>query len=378
MGGRDRKKLYELLKSFYEGVLKEDYFEGSPEQRLYRKIYFETFRHLGFIEKCLDTLYKETPGPELRAALALGACQILFIDDVPAYAAVNETVSLVKQHKRNFVNAILRSVGRQKEEFLKNYNIREDFPAWFIKRWEARLGDELEEFLQDLNSKPPFYGVDKETFELKLLNERSEDYVMDRGSYAIAKLAGNCHPMSVLDCCAAPGGKTYILSGTYPEARVFAVEKSARRFKSLQRNMEELGVKNVDLIQKDLMWLETEAKFDLVLLDAPCTALGTIKRHPEVRWLRHLNDVRENSKRQLEMLKKAATFMAPGGRLIYSVCSMEPEETTEVIEKFLASENGYKLVEPSCDDDFKNGKYLISIPYIHQADGFFGAVLTKK
>lgn len=168
MGGRDRKKrLYELLKSFYQGELKEEYFEDSAEQRLYRKIYFETFRHLGFIEKCLDTLYKERPGPELRAALALGACQILFIDDVPAYAAVNETVSLVKQHKRNFVNAILRSVDRQKDEFLKNYNIREDFPSWFVKRWEKRLGDELEAFLTDLNQKPPFYGVDKETFELK-------------------------------------------------------------------------------------------------------------------------------------------------------------------------------------------------------------------
>jgi len=379
MGGRDRRKLYDVLVSFYRGILLEEYFEDSHDQKLYRKVYFETFRHLGFIEKCLGKLYKDVPGEELRAALALGACQILFLDDIPAYAAVNETVSLVKENKKKFVNAILRSVDRQKEEFLAGYNVRQDFPEWFVKRWEKRLGDELESFLTDLNTKPSFYGVNKETFEINKLEGRSEDYIMDRASYSIARLAGKCLPMSVLDCCAAPGGKTFVLSGTYPDARIFAVEKNPARFEDLKQNMADLGIGNVECLNHDIMTLDTEAEFDLILLDAPCTALGTIKRHPEVRWLRTEKDIRDNAKRQAEMLQKVSTFLSKGGRLIYSVCSMEPEETTKVIEGFLIVNKNFKLIEPSCDDDFKIGNnYFLSLPYKNDADGFFGAVLTKK
>lgn len=377
MADRYRKRLYELLKLFYNGVLSEDYFEDSSEQRLYRKIYFETFRHLGFIEKCLKQLYKETPGSELRAALALGSCQILFMDDIPEYAAVNETVSLVPRNKRSFVNAVLRNLIRRKEEFMRGYSVREDFPEWYVKRWEKRLGDDLEAFLTDLNSKPSFYGVDRDTMEISRLDERSEDrYVMDRASYSVAGLAGGCLPMSVLDCCAAPGGKTFVLSGKYPDARIFAVEKNPDRFEAMKENLNGLG--NVDCVKSDIMTLETEAEFDLILLDAPCTALGTIKRHPEVRWLRKEKDVRENGKRQLEMLERVSGFLSSGGRLIYSVCSMEPEETSDVVNAFLEKHPDFGKVRPVCDDDFRDGDFFLSLPYKNDADGFFGAVFSKK
>jgi len=346
MADRFRRRLYDILKSYYMGVLTEDYFEDSSEQRLYRKIYFETFRHLGFIEKCLGKLYKETPGPELRAALALGTCQILFMDDIPEYAAVNESVSLVQRNKRSFVNAVLRNVVRQKNSLMADYNVSEDFPEWFVKRWQKKLGAELDTFLSDLNSKPSFYGVDPDSMHIEKLEEKSDRYIMDRASYAIAKLAGNCNPMSVLDCCAAPGGKTFVMSGTYPDARIFAVEKNPARFESMKENFAELGLGNVDCVNSDIMELSTEAEFELVLLDAPCTALGTMKRHPEVRWLRTEKDIRENAKRQYEMLCKASTFVADGGRLIYSVCSMEDEETTDVISRFLNEHEGFQMSEP--------------------------------
>lgn len=378
MADRYRRRLYELLKSFYMGVLAEDYFEDSAEQRLYRKIYFETFRHLGFIEKCLEQLYKELPGAELRAALALGSCQILFMDDIPEYAAVNESVSLVPRNKRSFVNAVLRNLVRRKDELQSQYNIREDFPKWFVERWEKKLGSDLDAFLEDLNKKPSFYGVDPDTGAIEKLTERSENYIMDRASHAIAKLAGECIPMSVLDCCAAPGGKTYILSETYPDARVFAVEKNPVRFEKLKENMAGMGLGNVDCVNSDIMDLETEAEFDLVLLDAPCTALGTIKRHPEVRWLRTEKDVKENGARQLEILEKVSGFLNAGGRLIYSVCSMENEETTDVVEAFLEKHPEFSLVDPSCDDDFIDGQFFRALPYKNDSDGFFGAVFTKK
>ncbi|PLX70618.1 MAG: hypothetical protein C0602_03670 [Denitrovibrio sp.] len=378
MADRYRRRLYELLRSFYMGVLAEDYFEDSAEQRLYRKIYFETFRHLGFIEKCLRQLYKELPGPDLRAALALGASQILFMDDIPDYAAVNESVTLVQPNKKSFVNAVLRNLIRRKEEFQANYSVREDFPGWFVKRWEKRLGEDLEAFLYDLNTKPSFYGINRDTMVLEKLEERSDNYIMDKASFAIAKLAGDCTPMSVLDCCAAPGGKTFVLSETYPDARIFAVEKNPARFEKLKENMAGMGLGNVDCVNSDIMELKTEAEFDLVLLDAPCTAIGTIKRHPEVRWFRNLDSLRENGALQLEMLKKVSTFISKGGIIIYSVCSMEPEETTDVIEAFLKHDSSFQVIEPSCDAEFKNGKYFLSLPYKNDSDGFFGAVLTKN
>jgi len=375
---RNRRRLYELLKSFYVGVLREDYFEDSADQKLYRKIYFETFRHLGFIEQCLGKMYKQTPGPELMAALALGACQILFMDDIPEYAAVNESVSLVKQNKRSFVNAILRNVVRQKQELLKDYSVEKDFPEWFVKRWEKRLGGELENFLNDLNTKPSFYAVDRESMTLSKTDGISDGYIMDKASYEIAGLAGDCIPMSVLDCCSAPGGKTFVMAGKYPDARVFAVEKNPKRFEMMKSNIIEQSLGNVDFINSDIMELETEAEFDLVLLDAPCTALGTIKRHPEVRWLRDEKDIAENSKRQSKMLQKASSFLASGGRLIYSVCSMEPEETTMVIDKFLSANRNFMKTEPNCSEVFKKDGYFLSIPYLSDSDGFFGALLTKK
>lgn len=377
MADRYRRRLYELLKSFYMGVMTEDYFEDSSEQRLYRKIYFETFRHLGFIEKCLRKLYKELPGPELRAALALGSCQILFMDDIPEYAAVNESVSLAPHNKRSFVNAVLRNLIRRKEEFMAEYSVREDFPGWFVRRWSAKLGDDLDAFLTDLNTKPSFYGVNRETLAIEKLTDRSEDYIMDRASYAVARLAGDFGPMSALDCCAAPGGKTFVMSRTYPDARIFAVEKNPARFDAMKKNFAELSLGNVDCVKSDIMELETEAEFDLILLDAPCTALGTVKRHPEVRWLRSVKNIEENGAQQLAMLEKVSCFLSKGGRLIYSVCSMENEETTDVISKFLEKHPEFKLVKPACDEDFKNGDFFVSYPYKNDADGFFGAVLTK-
>jgi len=377
MADKFRWRLYQQLLAYYQGELKEDYFEDASEQRLYRKIYFETFRHLGFIEKTLSAFYKVTPNVDARASMALGACQMLFMNDVPDYAAVNESVEIVPMGRRKFVNAILRNVGRNKKEILAGYDIKQDFPEWFVKRWEKRLGGELEAFLKDLNSKPSFYSVDTDTFEIEKVDGQADGYIMDYASYQVAGLAGDFNPMSVIDCCAAPGGKTFIMSGKYPDAKIFSVEKNPKRFEVMKKNVSELGLGNVECVNRDVLEMGTEAEFDLVLLDAPCTALGTIKRHPEVRWLRDEDDIRENGKRQYEMLERASSFLADGGRLIYSVCSVEPEETTRNIEKFLKKHSEFKLVKPDCDEKFIEGDYFVSLPYKTDADGFFAAVLTK-
>lgn len=376
MADKFRFRLFDILKAYYQGSLKEDYFQDSAEKRLYRKIYFETFRHLGFIEKSLGKLYSHAPEADARAALALGACQILFMNDIPEYAAVNESVSLVPQSKRSFVNAVLRNLARRKAELMKDYNIRQDFPEWFVIKWEKRLGAEVDLFLSDLNTKPSFYSVDPATMNIEKAEGEADGYIMDLASYSVARLAGRIDPMSILDCCAAPGGKTFVLSHTYPDSRVFAVEKNRKRYEQLKAVTADY--KNVDCVCADILELQTEAEFDLVLLDAPCTALGTIKRHPEVRWLRKNRDIADCSRRQKEMLEKAAQFTGKGSTMIYSVCSLEQEETTDVIEGFLKANPEFSLVPPVCDDRFKHGNYFMSLPYKCDADGFFAAVLKKK
>lgn len=377
MPDRFRKRLFEVLKAYYQGILKEDYFQDSAEQRLYRKIYFETFRHLGFIEKALGTLYAHAPEADARAALALGACQMLFMRDIPDYAAVNESVSMLPKDKKAFVNAVLRNLSRKKEELLKTYNIRQDFPEWFVINWEKRIGkQELDLFLNDLNQKPTFYSVDKDSMNISVAEDNDTGYIMDKASHSVARLAGNFSPLSILDCCAAPGGKTFVLSGSYPDSRVFAVEKNKYRYEKLKENTSSL--KNVECICADIMDLDTEAEFDLVMLDAPCTALGTIKRHPEVRWLRKQKDIIMCSKQQKQMLDKASNFMGKNSRLIYSVCSLEPEETTEVINDFLAKNSGYSILKAECEDKFRDGDFFVSLPYKTDADGFFACVLKKN
>ncbi len=376
MADRFRYRLYDILKSYYLGSLKEDYFQDSSEKRLYRKIYFETFRHLGFIERALGKLYSRPPEADVRAALALGACQIMFMDDIPEYAAVNESVSLVTAQKRSFVNAVLRNLARQKESLMKDYTIRQDFPDWFVKRWEKRLGAELDAFLTDLNTKPSFYSVNPASMTIEKTEGEAEGHIMDLASFSVARLAGKTDPLSVLDCCAAPGGKTFVLSQTYPDARVFAVEKNKKRYEQLKASM--MQYTNVDCICADILELDTEAEFDLVLLDAPCTALGTIKRHPEVRWLRTTKDIDDCSRRQKEMLEKAVKFTGKGSTIIYSVCSLEPEETTEVVEGFLKTHTDFTTVKPVCAEQFSDGNYFVSLPYKSDADGFFAAVLKKK
>ncbi|MCD8553412.1 transcription antitermination factor NusB [Seleniivibrio sp.] len=376
MADRFRYRLFDILRSYYQGNLKEDYFQDSSEKRLYRKIYFETFRHLGFIERALGKLYSRPPEADVRAALALGACQIMFMDDIPEYAAVNESVSMVPKQKRSFVNAVLRNLARQKGTLMKDYSIRQDFPDWFVKKWEKRLGAELDAFLADLNTKPSFYSVDPTSMTIEKAEGEADGHIMDLASFSVARLAGESEPLSVLDCCAAPGGKTFVLSHTYPDARVFAVEKNRKRYEQLKSAMAEY--KNVDCICADILELDTEAEFDLVLLDAPCTALGTIKRHPEVRWLRTQKDIDDCARRQKEMLEKAVKFTGKGSRIIYSVCSLEQEETTAIVGQFLKEHPEFSVEAPVCDEKFMDGSYFVSLPYKSDADGFFAAVMKKK
>lgn len=382
MSDKMRGRLYGLLTDYYSKKYREDYFQDAVMRRFYRKLYFEIFRNLGTIEKAIGRFTEFRPAPEQMAALVMGAAQLLYMNDVPDYAAVNESVNLVGKNKRGFINAILRKVIANRDEILAGSVERDNFPSWLSERWRKRYGNTAaEKMMAAYNQAPPLYALNTDDLSVAEVEEYDEEaenlYYMDKASAMVPTLAGRVDPASVLDCCAAPGGKTLILGKTYPEAVVFAVEINPKRFEVLEENVERFGLENVQPVNNDIMKLEGDEAFDLILLDAPCTAIGTMRKHPEIRWIRTERQIREKASVQRRMLIKTGALLAKKGRLIYSVCTTEPEETTEIVDAFLAEYPNFRAVKPACPDEFIRGDYFVSDPSKSNCDGFFAAVLEK-
>jgi 16S rRNA (cytosine967-C5)-methyltransferase len=380
-----RRRLFHLLLDFYKGKLSEDFFDDITYRKFYRKLYFETFRHLGFIQKIIQNYLKSETHIVPYAALVLGISQILYLDDIPDYAAVNESVNLVNHRQKGLINAVLRNVIRNKEEHLKSYNIEYDFPEWFLKRWKKRIKNknEFNEFLFALNSSPDFYTVNLKTLKLSNYDDIAEltdnnRYNMDKASYLIPFLTGKKEFNKILDACAAPGGKTLILSKLYPNSSITAVEKNGIRIQTLIDNIKKYNAKNVIAVKENILNFRPDIKFDLILLDAPCTALGTVRKHPEVRWFKSPKDILKMSQQQERFLIHIKDFINPGGYIIYSVCSLEPEEGVKQIEKFLKYNNDFILTEPNCENLYKSDKFFYTLPHKTSTDGFFAAVLKKN
>lgn len=383
MSDKMRGRLNSLLIEYYSGKYKEDYFQDSVMRRFYRRLYFEIFRNLGTLEKAVSRFTSFKPAPDQMSVLVMGAAQILYMRDVPDYAAVNESVELVGKSKRGFINAVLRKIIANREEILAGAVERDNFPSWLAERWRKRYGAvNAEKIMAAYNCQPPLYALDVRDLSIAEAEEYDDEaahlYYMDKASAMIPTLGGVTDPSAVLDCCAAPGGKTIVLAKKYPNASVFAVEVSAKRFETLEETVKRFDLENVQPINNDILKMEGEEAFDLILLDAPCTAIGTMRKHPEIRWLRTEVQIREKAGQQKAMLNKVAPLLAKKGRLIYSVCTTEPEETTDVIDAFLGANPSFEAVKPACTDDFIKGGYFVSDPSKTNCDGFFAAVLEKK
>lgn len=379
---KNRRRLYSLLIDFYYGKLSEDYFDDVAYRKIYRKIYFEIFRHLLFIEKSVSKyLNKDTP-VELYAALILGVAQILFMDNIPPYAAVNETLNLLKPKQRGFVNAVLRKVISEKDVILKNYNVSEDFPEWIVNRVRKTFGEEeLETILQIYNTPPKNFYLDLNEFKFFLYNEFSEvpkdALTVDKASALIPFLSRGYKANKILDACAAPGGKTVILSKIHSNSIIHAFEKNKKRAEKLKENIKKYDCKNVLVFDEDVLNFEHKEIYDLILLDAPCSSLGTIRRHPEVKFFRNPKVLQRNAEIQYRFLTKLSNLLNNKGIIIYSVCSLEPEEGINVIKRFLKEYNNFELISISEPEGFTKDGFFYSIIHKTGCDGFFGAVLRK-
>lgn len=375
--------------------------------------------------------------PRVINALRVGAYQIYYMDRVPERAAVAETVEAIKSagvpNASSFVNAILRRIAKKseyfpkpnKEEFYAEYcAMQYAHPIWLVNRWMKNIPKDKFEYLLINNNKPPKFTLKRifknplpdntepftayllRTFGLKSHSRPlSGAYTVEslpkfesceafqKGCYIVQHESAQlcCQLLSltetdkVLDACAAPGGKSIALweRGVLPE-NLTICDFSQKRLQRLYENFTRVGLYGVKILHGDAVEQCKDQTFDKILLDAPCSALGVIRRHPEIKWQRTPKDIDACAQNQKKLLAGLAKRLNPCGELLYIVCSFEPEETTLQIDDFLNQHPDFEI-EPIGNrvHDFyrkyitKQNELLIYGGNIDDLDGFYAVVLKK-
>jgi 16S rRNA (cytosine967-C5)-methyltransferase len=427
----DRTDAY--LDKLLDIEIKNSNLSGLDKSLLFEIVHGVT-RWLGRIDWILNGFYKGQFSkciPNVKNAMRVALYQILFLDKVPEYAAVNEAVEFVKklqgQKPADLTNAVLRNIIRSKdsirypdpnEDIIAYFSAYYSHPTWMVKRWINRYGkDETEKLLISNNNKPLLTirvnglvsnyeemnsllnSVDlkftngkflPEFIRLSALSNITDWEYFHKGYFTVQdestglpiKLLEVKPGMRVLDLCAAPGGKTaYIADVMQNSGEIIALDRFESRLKILQKNLNRLKVTNVKTITIDANEYEDEQGFDRVLVDAPCSGLGTLTKKPDLKWKRDLGDIRKIVNIQYELLKKGASLLRNGGFIVYSTCTIEPEENIEIIKKFLLDFPNFKLINPgnalSAELIDENG-CVRTLPHLHGLDGSFAAKLEKS
>ncbi|MGC2194207.1 MAG: 16S rRNA (cytosine(967)-C(5))-methyltransferase RsmB [Terriglobales bacterium] len=371
--------------------------------------------------------------PEVLTALRLGAYQLGWLDRVPARAAIYESVELVKRARKrsaaSFANAVLRKlaeivapVGKPMELLASATDpgalaAASAHPLWLVDRWVSQFGldDARRICIYDQSVPATAIRLRAASAEEQLRGEsiqlgpgillagarrvlsgdvtKTKAFVegrvaiQDEASQLVAALVGT--GSRILDCCAAPGGKTWAIADRNPEATIVAVELHSHRAELLRKRV---LASNVQVISTDVRLLPVADPFDRVLLDAPCSGTGTVARNPEIKWRLTPDDLVDLHARQLAILQAAMKHVAPAGRLIYSTCSLEQDENERVIEVALRANPPFRLMDiQSLLEALRaegkvlieelgalvHGSYLRTIPGSLACDGFFVAVLEQ-
>jgi 16S rRNA (cytosine967-C5)-methyltransferase len=376
--------------------------------------------------------------PQVVAILRLSVYQLLHLDRVPAAAVVDDAVDLTRAARKpsaaGFVNAVLRSILRQRHRLplpsrpadardrstaLAYLGITHSHPDWLASRWLDRHGFAAAERWVQFNNETPALTVRVNTLRATVADaisvlktdgietepaqyapagltvtsgnplRRSQDglvFVQDEASQLVPLVAGARAGEKILDLCASPGGKTTALAADMGDrGLVVASDVRPRRVELLSQTVRASGARSVRVVHVGTSGqLPFTADFDRVLVDAPCSGLGTIRRDPDIRWRRREEDLATLAQDQLALLGRAAAVVKPGGRLVYATCSSEPEENEQVVEAFLARQPAFALVdlrdEPLVDavralvDD--RGMFR-TLPFAHGLEAFFAAALRR-
>jgi 16S rRNA (cytosine967-C5)-methyltransferase len=359
---------------------------------------------------------------DLVDVLRAGAYQLLHMNSVPSYAAIAQTVELTKQRNGlgagKLVNAVMRRLDRERNEppgpvrgdHLDQLALQHSHPRWLVKRWVGRFGvAQAAALLAVNNTEPPLYvrpyNITLEQLESSLemegaapaesplvrdslvlaggvpLTELSafssgELFVQDPGATLVTRYAAIPQNVLVADVCAAPGGKALELSRTNP---LIASDRSAARLGRLVENVRRVGATNIQMLVMDVR-VRAVGQFDAVLLDAPCSGTGTFRRHPDARWRLRSADIAAMSASQRQLIDAAAGLVRPGGLLVYSTCSIDPEENDQVVDSFLATHADFMLDPPPAGTlpagVLDHGRLRV-LPHVHGTDGSFAVRLRR-
>jgi len=364
-------------------------------------------------------------------ALRIGLYQLRYLNRIPERAAVNESVNLVKLAQARsaapMVNAVLRNAARRLDESpaedvadpLEKFSIEVSHPRWMLERWINMFGDLEARSLALADNEPPPTAFRVNTLRatvdeaLALLRdqgltarpsalapgafiiesgaasslaqavERGFVYIQDEASQLVSLLIDPKSGERILDLCAAPGSKSsHIAALAEGKAWIVASDVHPHRLAALAATCRRLGIDSIAPVALDgtgpLPFLESATGFDRVLIDAPCSGTGTLRRNPEIKWRLLPDDLARLADVQLSLLERATAMLARGGRLVYSTCSIEREENEAVVSRFIESGAPYRLLRPNARADLITAEgFVRTFPHRHGSDGFFAAVLEK-
>ena len=386
-------------------------------------------RHLSLIDWKIGLLFKGNYRKSLnkfKVIVRLAIYEIDFLDFIPTFATVNEYVNLAKSKldKRSsaVVNGILRTYLRERGKFNpeKKFKFKEtqlsvkySIPEWMIKSWISLLGEnETEALCQSFNMRPNFdlrinitkikVNEFKEILDNNQIKYENSEYfssivkisdvqkiiqlnlfdkgycsIQDESAFMITELLDLEDNDFILDACVAPGGKfTALLEKNIRNVTLVGSEINYERLKIVKKNCNRLDFNNYYLLQSDAIYPALKKKFDKIIIDAPCSGLGTIQKNPDIKWRRTQNEIEDFQKLQLQILDSSSKYVKQNGLLVYSTCTINREENEDVVEKFLLKNKDYSLIPPknSLKKFIVNKNFLRTFPHMHQMDGSFAAI----
>jgi 16S rRNA (cytosine967-C5)-methyltransferase len=416
----------------FADVLLADRLASTPlppaDRALATELVYGTLTWQARLDHHLATWVRQ-PIPSLdvpvRVALRLGLLQLVFLDRIPAYAAVDTSVRLAGRRAGGLVNAVLRRAARTGREGLvlpdatvdsiDRLAVEWSHPRWLVERWVGELGAGETARLLEANQHAPRVAVRVNgrrttpaplAVELEAAGVHAEPGRFADGALVVREGAGRLRDLPayrrgdfafqgeasqlvsalvdvppegiVLDACAAPGGKTTAIAERLgPGGRVVALDPHPRGLERLRQAAKRLGLPGIDVVTGDARRPPIAGSFDAVLVDAPCSGLGTLRRHPELKWRRRPDDIPRLAQLQREILTGVAPLVRPGGLLVYAVCTRTNDETTDVVDWLLTTHKKFaveRLAAPFVDAD----GFLRTAPHTHELDGFFAARLRAR
>ena len=420
--------------SYYDQILKKYLKESQlslPDKALTHELTAGVLRHRMWLDWVLEQSLSKgmrSLTPWEQNILRLGLYQIAKLDRIPPFAAVNESVNLAKRYGRKNIigltNAVLRDIIRHRRHLkpissgdkARDLSLEYSHPLWLVKRWLKELGEEGAKALLQANNRHAQVIIRPNTLKTGVLElqerldlsgiktsvnkyiptalevenpagladdslfSRGYFYYQDPSSQAVSQLGRAKSGDDVLDLCAAPGGKaSAVLEQMGDVGNLLAVDLSEQKLSLIKENFTRLGLKSYSLVCADAASFSARKKFDLVLIDAPCSGLGALRRRLDIRWRIKEQDIVRLSQLQLKILSHAAGLVNPGGALVYSTCTVTPEENQGVIKKFLNKNQEFAIEDAGqfIPRELVKDGFFSSWPHLHGMDGAFAARLVR-